>query len=41
MREIIVEPAKPGEKMSLTPFKLDNKYSNKPCSPTGLHCGSP
>jgi AAA15 family ATPase/GTPase len=32
MRDIIVEPAKPGEKISLTPFKLDNKYSNKPCS---------
>ena len=32
MRDIIVEPAKPGEKISVTPFKLDNKYSNKPSS---------
>ncbi|MCH7556133.1 MAG: ATP-binding protein [Planctomycetes bacterium] len=32
MQQIIGEPAKPGEKLPVTPFKLDDKYSKKPSS---------
>ena len=32
MQQIIEEPAKPGEKLPVTPFKLDDKYNKKPSS---------
>jgi AAA15 family ATPase/GTPase len=32
MQQIIEEPAKPGEKLPVTPFKLDEKYSKEPSS---------
>ena len=32
MQQIIKEPAKPGEKLPVTPFKLDEKYSKEPSS---------
>jgi len=32
MKTIIEEPAKPGEKLPVTAFRLDDKYSNKPSS---------
>ncbi|MCK5225514.1 MAG: ATP-binding protein [Planctomycetes bacterium] len=32
MQEIIEKPAKPGKKLPVTPFKLDDKYSKKPSS---------
>jgi len=32
MREIIEKPGKPGERLPVTPFKLHDKYSNKPTS---------
>jgi len=32
MKQIIEEPAKPGEKLPVTPFKLDEKYSKEPSS---------
>jgi len=32
MQRIVGEPAKPGEKLPVTPFKLDEKYSKEPSS---------
>ncbi len=32
MRQIIKAPAKPGEKLPVTPFKLDDEYGRKPSS---------
>jgi len=32
MQQIIKKPAKPGEKLPVTPFKLDEKYSKEPSS---------
>jgi len=32
MQQIIIKPAKPGEKLSITPFKLDDEYNKQPSS---------
>jgi len=32
MQQIVEEPAKPGEQLPVTPFKLDEKYSKEPSS---------